>query len=119
MKKLLILTFGFGFGLFCLSCMPSHSEKPTNFLNKTEMTNLLTEIRITEVLLYNEHCQHYNEDSIRLHTQMAYAPIFAKYKITYKDYQANMQYYVGQPLLLEKMLKDVTLNLEKLQKAKP
>lgn len=113
MKKILILIFGIS--LCCQACTSSRSEKPKNLLSKNEMAELITEIRVTEVQLYNEHTKHYNEDSIRLHSQIAYAPIFAKYKISYKDYEDNINYYVSQPDKLEDILEQVTKNLEKLR----
>lgn len=92
--------------LLSVSC--KSNDKPQPFLDKNQMAELLTEIRISETLLYqNRETQAKNSDSImRQRAIDTYVPILKKYGITYEQFQKLMYYYMERPEELEMILQN-------------
>lgn len=94
-----------------VGCKPTYTP-PENMLSEVEMVEILTEIRLAEAGLFAEHTRLYNEDSIKMQTQVVYQEIFKKHDISYKDYQENLTYYISKPAVLNKVFEKVTLKIQ-------
>lgn len=102
------------FSVLAVSC--HYGGRPDPFLDKDEMCQLLTEIRLTEARLYN-----HRETDAAVYTQVmterakdVYVPIFQKYGINYEQYQALMRYYMAHPEKLEAIYEESARNLKAL-----
>lgn len=97
------------------------SDRPRPFLNTSRMSDLMCEIRLAEAHLYQTREKN-TEESNRVMIDRAldiYVPIFQKYGINYKQFQAIEDYYMHHPEKMEKVMKETAEKLkERHQQAK-
>ncbi|MDE6493207.1 MAG: DUF4296 domain-containing protein [Bacteroidales bacterium] len=82
-------------------------DRPRPFLKEAEMSELLTEIRLIEAHLYETREKNTVEaNRVMLDRSLdLYVPVFKKYGIDYRQYEALMNYYMARPDRMEKILK--------------
>lgn len=100
-----------------VSC--SGGDRPEPFLDKSQMSALLTEIRISETMLYqNRETRAKNSDSImRQRAIDVYVPILKKYGVDYQQYQALMRYYMNRPEEMEEILRNTADSLKEMSES--
>lgn len=97
-----------------VSC--SGGGRPEPFLDKSQMSALLAEIRISETMLYQDReTRAKNSDSImRQRAIDVYVPILKKYGVDYQQYQALMLYYMNRPEEMEEILRNTADHLKEM-----
>lgn len=108
-------------GLVALVLMPllfsCKGDRPQPFLNPSQMCDLMCEIRLAEAHLYQTREKN-SEESNRVMTERAldtYVPIFQKYGINYKQFQAIENYYMHHPRKMEKIMRNVAEKLKEMK----
>lgn len=92
-------------------------DRPQPFLNQSQMCDLMCEIRLAEAHLYQTREKN-SEESNRVMTERAldtYVPIFQKYGINYKQFQAIENYYMHHSRKMEKIMRNVAEKLKDMQ----
>ena len=93
------------------------SDRPEPFLDKNQMTDLLTDIRLAESRLYNNR-----ETDVKTADKVmgqravdVYVPIFKEYGINYQQYQKLLTYYMSHPDDLEEIMQAVAGRLRTME----
>jgi hypothetical protein len=94
---------------------PSHTEfpKPDTLIPRTQMIRILVDVHLTEAAL--AYSKTSGESKKKLINDY-YNAVFAKYKISKKNFESNFDYYKNNQEDLIKMYEDVISTLEKLKK---
>ncbi|MDR2557024.1 MAG: DUF4296 domain-containing protein [Bacteroidales bacterium] len=92
--------------LFAYSCGGGKSDK---VLSRSEMTNLLVDIRIAESRLQQYNSKQRNHDTIRQQSILLYREVFKKHNTTYEAYQKSVEWYMERP----KTFKEISGNVDK------
>lgn len=92
------------------------SDRPQPFLNQSQMRDLLCDIRLAEAHLYQTREKADEANRVMIDRSLdVYVPIFRKYGINYRQYQAIENYYMHHPEKMEKIMRAAA---EKLQTMK-
>ena len=91
---------------FTFSCGEGKNEK---ILSRSEMTDLLADISISEVRLQQYSAKNYNHDTIKKQSVLLYREVFKKHNTTYETYQRSVEWYMERP----KIFKDISENANK------
>jgi len=88
------------------------APKPKPFLSKKQLTELLTEMQLTEMALQQLQSERsYKIDSMHLYTNAAYSELFGKYGLSQETFEANLYYRTYYSRDLEKIYNQVQQNL--------
>jgi hypothetical protein len=100
--------------LFFSSCSLEQKEIsiPDYVITQDSMVQILTDVYIQETMinLYNQQGQHMKMNPVK-----QYQLIFDKYKITKERYDTSYQFYLDNPVLLNKIYESVVVELTKKQ----
>ncbi len=112
MNKTLILLF-IGILLFS-SCSLEQKEIsiPDYIISQDSMVHILSDVHIQESMInqYSQEGRHMKMNPVK-----QYQLIFDKYKITKERYDISYQFYLDNPVLLNKIYESVVIELTKKQ----
>lgn len=112
MNKTLILLF-IGILLFS-SCSLEQKEIsiPDYVISQDSMVHILSDVHIQESMInqYSQEGRHMKMNPVK-----QYQLIFDKYKITKERYDTSYQFYLDNPVLLNKIYESVVIELTKKQ----
>lgn len=103
--------------LFISSCteyIPNENTAPEDLIQKQEFTNILFDIRLTEVIIRQDITSGAGKhaDSI---TQKYYQYIFNKHEVDQIQFQKSLDYYTNIPLELDEINNAISDSLTKLK----
>ena len=101
------ITFFFSVSLFFCACKADKGRN--DIINQDRMTSLMTDIHLIDGRLY---LVRQEPDSLYKYGTGHYIALFKKYHTDSVQFKKSMSYYAAQPLILQKMYDQITLNLK-------
>jgi hypothetical protein len=85
------------YACYLVSCT---SDKPKSILSESEMIKIISEIHLAESKVANAYM---SVDSSRMFYTALEKEIFDKHKITTQDFKTNYDFYLNNPILMDKI----------------
>jgi hypothetical protein len=89
--------------IFVLLIILAGCGNKDGILSQKEMTDLLVDIRISEVRLQQYNARNHKPDSIKKQSVLLYREVFEKHNTTYEAYQKSVQWYMKRPKVFKKI----------------
>lgn len=97
-----------------LNACSSGIDKPDPLLTKKQMTELLTEMQLTEATIQQLQTQTVGIENLVANVHVAYNKLFDKYGLTKKSFEANIRYYAYHSREMKSIYEVVSKNLKEL-----
>ena len=100
-------------GLLVLFSCQGSMEPKSNIISERVFTDIIKDIHLNEAEF--ENYKRTDFEKYKLYQSENYNLVFLKYKITNKDFEESMSYYIREPEKLEKIY---SIAIEELQEIK-